>query len=200
MPRCPSCGRLGCCSSELAHTSGGQLAVSESGLGSAGVMALCVFYPPEGMPGHAFMAMTEEQECEQVQLCSTFEASACIIFADIPITKVSHVARSGSPGVSVGQSTGKPSGWIQALVKESHWLKKWIPLGVLVSMGSRRVGLNWAAEQQQQHSSSFQMSTMYSLKNMASLSFKTQLKHTQEDSHVNTINTYVCLSYPLLYT
>lgn len=103
--RCPSCGRLGCCSSELAHTSGGQLAVSESGLGSAGVMALCVFYPPEGMPGHVFMAMTEEQECEQVQLCSTFEASACIIFADILITKVSHVARSGSPE-SAWQSTG----------------------------------------------------------------------------------------------
>ena len=71
--------------------------------------------------------------------------------------------------------------------------------GVLQSMGLQRVGHSWAPEQQQQHSSSFQMSTMYSLKNMASLSFKTQLKHTQEDSHVNTISTYVCLSYPLLY-
>ena len=49
-------------------------------------MVLCVFHPPEGVPGHVFMAMTEKQECEQVQLYSAFEASACIIFADIPIT------------------------------------------------------------------------------------------------------------------
>ena len=79
--------------------------VSESGLGSAGVMVLCVFHPPEGVPGHVFMAMTEKQECEQVQLYSAFEASACIIFADIPITKVSHIARSRSPE-SAWQSTG----------------------------------------------------------------------------------------------
>ena len=76
-----------------------------SGLGSAGVMVLCVFHPPEGVPGHVFMAMTEKQECEQVQLYSAFEASACIIFADIPITKVSHIARSRSPE-SAWQSTG----------------------------------------------------------------------------------------------
>ena len=104
--------------------------------------------------------MAKEQECEQGQLHSTFEASACIIFADIPITKVSHMARSRSPE-SAWQSTGRQvdgyKTWCkQVMIQEMD--PSWNP-GVLQFMGSQRAVHDWTTEKQQ-HSSSFQMSTM----------------------------------------
>ena len=128
--RCPSCGWLGFCSSELARISGGQLAISGSGLGLAGVIMLCVFHPPEGVPSYVVMAMAKEQECEQGQLYSTFEASACIIFADIPVIKLVTWL---DPEVPSQRGRALDAKWMDTRHGEKKsWFKKWIPLGILV--------------------------------------------------------------------